>query len=545
MDARSLRTWIERAVPELLIGPSLVLLLATWPPADDPSTRYPSGDHAVLELYTRLAAEGRQLVGAYSRFDVHHPGPAYFYASVPLYELSGESYRGITLTAFALNALAILAVLMIMRRAGGALSFDLAALGLACFIAVRGPEWLLASWNPDVAVLSFGVALVALAAFVSGHVLFLPLAVVAGSFAVQAHGASWPALLALGLAALVTCAPRARVWAGLPPLLPGRRGPAWVCAALAAGVLWAPPLIEQLSPRGGNLGHLLRLGARGAGEHGLADALAAVSHGMASFAVPALGPQPLASPRAGLARLVAGLLLAGAVFAYLRARRGRDAFAVALALLSLIGLAAALLATRGISGVIYAYLVNWISMLGLAAFVVGGGALVHLVTRGCPPTGRARAAATAGLAAALVLLSVIAFREALSGGRPGPDASRTARRSERTRELALDVQRELATLGIRRPLVRTAAEVNPLSAAALVLALDKHGVALAIDALGPLALGGHLAADGREDGLMLIDDAERAPGAGADAPAARAGDLRVYLRPGAGRSPNSGQPAVR
>jgi hypothetical protein len=39
-----------------------------------------TGDYAALELYTRLAAQGRQLLGPYSRFGFHHPGPAYFYA---------------------------------------------------------------------------------------------------------------------------------------------------------------------------------------------------------------------------------------------------------------------------------------------------------------------------------------------------------------------------------------------------------------------------------------------------------------------------------
>ena len=42
-------------------------------------------DHRRLEI--GLSPEGRQLLGPYSRFGFHHPGPAYFYASVPLYVL--------------------------------------------------------------------------------------------------------------------------------------------------------------------------------------------------------------------------------------------------------------------------------------------------------------------------------------------------------------------------------------------------------------------------------------------------------------------------
>src|SRR4051794_25828124 len=81
----------------LLLAP--VLLLATGLFEREAPDRPPTGDYAVLELYTRLAMHGEQRLGPYSRFHFQHPGPAYFYAAVPLYRLTGESFRGITLTA--------------------------------------------------------------------------------------------------------------------------------------------------------------------------------------------------------------------------------------------------------------------------------------------------------------------------------------------------------------------------------------------------------------------------------------------------------------
>jgi hypothetical protein len=52
------------------------------------------GAYATMELYTRLAAEGSQRVGTESRFQVHQPGPSFFYAAAPTYVLLGESTRG-------------------------------------------------------------------------------------------------------------------------------------------------------------------------------------------------------------------------------------------------------------------------------------------------------------------------------------------------------------------------------------------------------------------------------------------------------------------
>src|SRR5437016_3928499 len=45
---------------------------------------WPTADAALIELYTMSATRGEQLLGPYSRFRWHHPGPAMFYALVPL-----------------------------------------------------------------------------------------------------------------------------------------------------------------------------------------------------------------------------------------------------------------------------------------------------------------------------------------------------------------------------------------------------------------------------------------------------------------------------
>ena len=46
---------------------------------------YPVSDIALTELFTREAAHGRLIVGPYSRFGWHHPGPTCFYLLAPFY----------------------------------------------------------------------------------------------------------------------------------------------------------------------------------------------------------------------------------------------------------------------------------------------------------------------------------------------------------------------------------------------------------------------------------------------------------------------------
>ena len=51
---------------------------------------FPLADIAVLEMYVRNALTGSLLVGPYSRFGWHHPGPLYFYLIAPLYRAAGS-----------------------------------------------------------------------------------------------------------------------------------------------------------------------------------------------------------------------------------------------------------------------------------------------------------------------------------------------------------------------------------------------------------------------------------------------------------------------
>src|SRR5260221_8671299 len=87
------------------------------------------GDPAVIESYTWMASKGELLLGPYSRFQWHHPGPLYFFWMVPFYVLSGNRPTGLSAAALVLNLSALAVVTtIVLRRATSHFAIALLAL---------------------------------------------------------------------------------------------------------------------------------------------------------------------------------------------------------------------------------------------------------------------------------------------------------------------------------------------------------------------------------------------------------------------------------
>ena len=67
----------------------------------------PAGDIALIETYTIDATRGQLLLGPYSRYGWHHPGPLYFYLQAPFYVMSGYRSAGLSAGALAINLSAL------------------------------------------------------------------------------------------------------------------------------------------------------------------------------------------------------------------------------------------------------------------------------------------------------------------------------------------------------------------------------------------------------------------------------------------------------
>lgn len=216
-----------------------------------PNTFVLRGDAAVIELAVRNAADFAQHLGPYSRFGWTHPGPAWFYALVPIYVLGGETAASLLAATQFLNA--IVCVLIVLaasrRRLGPALG---AACGVLVFVLAAPGAVFAEIWNPYATVLPALLFLVLIARTIDGSVFWLLGAGIVGSFLVQTHlGTGLPVAACLAAAAFVL------LIRGAVRLMMLVRSRAfrftwrwrWLYTAAASGallvVMWIPTMLDQ------------------------------------------------------------------------------------------------------------------------------------------------------------------------------------------------------------------------------------------------------------------------------------------------------------
>jgi hypothetical protein len=154
------------------------------------------GDYAANALQIIRAEQLSELLGNYSRFGFHHPGPAFFYvygladvlarqvlhvsqAAANAYLLGGLLLQ----LAFLAATVAVLASLVPSRR----LLFAAAAAIIALVLLSRtdSPQWQV--WPPYQLVLPFACFLATAIAVALGRARLLPLFVICGGFLVHGH----------------------------------------------------------------------------------------------------------------------------------------------------------------------------------------------------------------------------------------------------------------------------------------------------------------------------------------------------------------------
>src|SRR5262245_9561961 len=332
----------------------------------------PVSDTAIIESYTLYASRAQLLVGPYSRYGWHHPGPLYFYLLAPVYTLAGSSAPGLSAGALLINVASIvLLVWVLVRSAAGWLTVAVTA-AMAVYLWRVAPL-LVSPWNPHVVVLSLAGLAVVAAAVASGDVGLLPLAVGLASFVMQTHLGVVPTALAVCAAlALAT-------WQAARDAIPRRRR-AVIAAAAVVAVLWAVPLGEQVSSAPGNLTAIWRFfSSPNRGHQTIAAAYAAWSDMVTGIARPdfrVADGSPFRRSRWRPARSVAACEIAGLAAIALIARRRQRGFEAALASVLLLALAIAFAAVTRIHDVIIDHEVFWISALGALAAATIAGAVV-------------------------------------------------------------------------------------------------------------------------------------------------------------------------
>jgi hypothetical protein len=198
----------------------------------------------------------------------HHPGPIAWYLLAPWVIVLGPQLGG---WLFAISwGLANLMVSGILAyRCGGRRTALVAfvALGLASVLELRG--LFASSFFQFTPLLALGTFLLACWAISRSDPWALPIAIFTSTFIVQTASIQGPLLAIVGLAS-VAAAWLDRRSPNAPPLR------AWRWPALAAigiaGVLWAPPIYDQLF-RTGNLGKLVSIEVVHAGGRGAVDVI--------------------------------------------------------------------------------------------------------------------------------------------------------------------------------------------------------------------------------------------------------------------------------
>lgn len=332
----------------------------------------PSGDAAVLEIGVLEAARGHNLLGPYSRFGWHHPGPLYIYLLVPLYSATDHATGALHVTAILIGLGSVLTTLFVGARVFPR-PIAIATLGLALALVVRhiaatyAPSPFAETWNPVVTILPLGALSMLCVHFASGSRGAGVVALGVHAFLCQTHVAYVPvASVTLGLGAAFFVVTRRRE--GARP-----RDPHFaVAAALLFAVAWAPPIADQVHGSG-NFGAMISF-FRWDGRSHIVPA-AALDVALDGWSAPVRSAIGLG--RAGghtldafaivFAVVTVGTLLIGAV----RAVRGRHHDATAAATITLAGLLTAGGSTLGIDDVRNDYIVGFAAIVGGLALPIG------------------------------------------------------------------------------------------------------------------------------------------------------------------------------
>jgi len=406
----------------------------------------PEGDHALMGVHVLRMPAHPQLVGVYSRFGFHHPGPALYQLLWVFSVLTGGLGLALPLAATAVNAGCLVGIVLVVERAAGRVAAALSGAVCMFYLSLEEHGFLRDAWNPYIALLPFVLGTLLAWRASEGRPWALTGAVALLSFSTQCHLAyAGPALLVLALVVALRGLPalargittRLRRGRARPPRRRAGRGwlaPLGVSAGVAL-VMWLPPLIEQATGRPGNLTLIWRnlTGSQTASDPSLAlrwvgtqvSQLPAFLLGMR----PAhlwLVPLPLWPSSFALAVAVALVVAVGAAVWL------RTTALPRLAILTVLLTAAGVVSIMHVEGLLFPYVVEPIVGVAMLSWVCAAIAAVAVGRRlsEAGSTRWLRRASTAAAAAMFVVVSVLLVSRT-AANQPGSDrevvtATRTA-----------------------------------------------------------------------------------------------------------------------
>ena len=488
------RTWA-------LVAVTGVVALAGIAVTRDAERLFPLADIAVIEMYARDALTGKLLVGPYSRFGWHHPGPSYFYLIAPIYALAGQQPAALAAGAAAIMMAAVGLIAWTASRSCGSVVTAAILASVAAYL-VRLPDLATSPWNPHVIIVPIIAIIIASALVAGGDLALLPVVVFLASFVVQTH---------LALIPLVAAVVAVSAIAGLAQA--GRRGlsrqdrrpinlAAWLMLAL-----WFLPIVEQAAHAPGNLTLLWRFFVSNPGTgQSLPTAAAAWATMLEAPLRPTItlgagGLFVAGSPDRSIPIAMLELLLL-VVVAIWSARAGLRSLAW-LAALGLLASVVGLWSVTRIQDRIIEHEVFWLTGVGVLNLGVIAGAVGLLTRRYIGQFDGARVAPLlqASLVALCVFVCVHQLERARAGHLPVTLSSPIAG------QLGATLRDYVRESGVQRPLFRLGEEVWG-TAAGVLLELDRAGVPFAVERSWLPMFPQTFAPTGDEDVDITVSNAE-------------------------------------
>ena len=448
------------------------------------------GDFAVSELYTEVATHGRLLVGPYSRFGWHHPGPLYFYTQAAPYVLGGHAAASLYATAVALNVVAILMLFWIASRDGRTVLGVLIAVACLSF-TWRTPRFLASPWTGHVPILATLTFIALSASVIAGRRRLLLLTLTVGSFVAQTHVGFAPVVGVLSLAAVASVAV-------------DRQGASrWriiVTASALSLLLWLPTVIEAVTSNGGNIAALWRFFVTDAGPgHGARVALINWSYGIAGVVRPDLevgwGGHFTARYLGWAVPLAIGQVALLALVAWRDLQAGRR-FEGLLAAAALTASCIGLWALTRVRDDILDHEIFWLAPLGAMNLAILAAATVR------------RFASLQSSTVAAAIIAVIAVALGIRDLRDLTGFER--RRTDRPAIVATyaSIAAFVRDAGVQRPLIEIDGSLWG-HAAGVLLRLEQERIAFAVRDGSPSMFTRVFVANGREDAIVTIGRRER------------------------------------
>jgi hypothetical protein len=490
--------WQRRAIRyAALITLAGVALLAMANAAASSRRAFPTGDFALIESYTLMATQRTLVVGPYSRYGWHHPGPLYFWLAAPFYALAKFKTSGIHIAVQCINASSLLIAAWIAAR------FASPALIAAVFLAIVGYLWrawhiFVSLWNPHVPILPTMALTFVCAAIACGEVALIPLAAFLASFIAQTSIGLVPCAAGLCLIALFSAAVKSRVGRGV-----------WIDAGIKKAVslttwllllLWSGPIAEQMVNTPGNLRQIVLFFSESQARPPMRDAFVAWADNATATFLPLFefnggGPFIPSQESWPLVAAVLQLILLVPTILLFRAK-GRH-FDAAFAGVVLAALTIGFWSVTRVEGLIPAYGIVWITAIGLLATATLGAAGIGLFTSRLTWLSRPAWATTLICSVFLLAYGSIIWR--IPTGPP----ERLTRQERQVSTLFDNLREHCERSGIRRPLLRVGQDMWAI-AAGLGLQLQLANRDFAIERSALFLFTNDFAANGTEDAVITI-----------------------------------------